>query len=54
MSSLEEQEQEMLHLCLTGFTLRKPVKTQAEVTGGKSKNLTFIKQPGTIEKTHAE
>ena len=26
MSSLEQQE-EILHLCLTGFTLRKPVKT---------------------------
>ena len=26
MSSLE-QEQEILHLCLTGFYLRKPVKT---------------------------
>ena len=23
----QEQEQEMLHLCLTGFYLRKPVKT---------------------------
>ena len=29
MSSLEqEQQQEILHLCLTGFTLRKPVKIE--------------------------
>ena len=28
----EEQQEEMLHLCLTGFYLRKPVKIIAEET----------------------